>query len=103
MLCSHYGGDHQCKACITTTLRLTACASLVSRTEACRMTRKEYNARACQVANACKTQQQSRQFKAVCEWDTSRRRGTMARASRLAWRKCLATLKSAGRGEALGH
>ena len=27
----------------------------------------------------------------------------MARASRLAWRKCLATLKSAGRVEALGQ
>ena len=41
---------------------------------------------------------ESKQFKAVCEWDTSRRRGTMARASRFSWRKRLATLKSAGRG-----
>ena len=39
----------RCKVCITTTLRLTACASPVSRTEACRMTREEYNARARQV------------------------------------------------------
>ena len=67
----------RCKACITTTLRSTACASLVLRTEACRMTREEYNALARQVANARKTQQQSKQLKAVCEWDMSRRRGTI--------------------------
>ena len=95
----------RCKACITTTLRSTACVSLVLRTEACRMTREEYNALARQVANARKTQRQSKQCKAVCEWDTSRRGGTMARASSLAWQKRLATLKSAGRGhgETLSH
>jgi hypothetical protein len=69
------------------------------------MMREEYDAPGRKVANARKTQRQSKQFKAVCEWDTSRRGGTMARASSLAWRKRLATLKSAGRGhgEALGH
>ena len=39
--------------------------------------------------DARKRQQQSMQFNAVCVCDTSRRRGAMARASRLASRKCL--------------
>ena len=69
------------------------------------MTREEYDAPGRQVANARKTQRQSKQFKAVCEWDMSRRGGTMARASSLAWRKRLTTLKSAGHGHCkeLGH
>ena len=53
--------------------------------------------------DARKRQQQSMQFNAVCVCDMSRRRGVMARASHLASRKCLLTLKSASRAEALGQ